>query len=199
MGMLVHENWGTAKGPIPYWLDRLSLGPGALARLLALLEALKNNRPDHRGLETVFDTYLASHMGVDATFRQHLRDYLARHWFGDGPDSYFPGQKVAQKYAEGVIKTLELSVQGKPHPVPINAWWLIQTDPEVRMLNLAEVDASGVTVGSSVTFLICTPIPHITGAPSTRTLWGDAEAWITERQGNAVVTRQIEKEVRRGG
>lgn len=199
MGMFVFEPWGAAKGPIPYWLDRLSLGPNALARLEALLDALKNNRPDHRGLETVFDTYLASHMGVDATFRQHLRDYLAKHWFNDGPDSYFPGQKVAQKYAEGVIKTLELSVRGKPHPLPINAWWLIQTDPEVRMLNLAEVNRDGVTVGTSVTLHICTPKPHITGAPSTRTLWGDAEAWITEQRGNSVVTRPIEKEGRRGG
>lgn len=199
MGQLILEPWGAAKGPIPYWLDRLSLGPHALARLQALLDALKRNRPHHRGLETVFDTYLAAHMDVDATFRQHLRDYLARHWFNDGPDSYFPGQKVAEKYAEGVIKTLELSLQGKPHPVPIDAWWLIQTDPQVRMLNLAQVDASGVTVGRTVILHICTPKPHITGAPSTRTLWGDAVAWITEQQHNAVVTRQIEKEVRRGG
>jgi hypothetical protein len=199
MGMLVLEPWGAAKGPIPYWLDQLSLGPAALARLEALLNALKNNRPDHPGLETVFDTYLAAHMGVDATFRQHLRDYLAKYWFDDGPDSYFPSQKVAQKYAEGVIKALELSLQGKPHPVPINAWWLIQTDKEVRMLNLAEVDRNGVTVSSSVTLHICTPKPHITGAPSTTTLWGDAVAWITEQRGNSVVTRQIEKEVSRGG
>jgi hypothetical protein len=188
-----------AKGPILHWLDRLSLGPAALARLLTLLEELKKIRPTYHGLETVLDAYLASHMAVEATFRHDLRDYLAKHWFSDGPYSYFPGQKVAHKYAEGVIKTLELSVKGKPHPVPINAWWIIQPDADVRMLTLADVDASGVTVSPSVTLLICTPLPAITGAPSTRTLWGDAEAWVTEQEGNAVITRQIEKEVRRGG
>jgi hypothetical protein len=180
-------------------LDRLSLGPDALQRLLALLEGLRQIRPGYQGLETVFDTHLASHMAAEPIFRQNLRDYLARYWFNDGPGSYFPGQKVAQKYTEGVIRTLELSMAGKPRPIPINAWWLIQADPEVRMLNLAEVDRGGVTVSSSVTLLICTPMPQITGAPSTRTLWGDAEAWITEQQGDTVVTRQIEKEVRRGG
>jgi hypothetical protein len=198
MGCWVKGGTHSAKGPIPYWLDRFSLGPGALARLLALLEALKKIRPNYHGLETVFDTHLASHMAADTAFKQNLRNYLAKNWFDDGPYSYFPGQKVAQKYAEGVIKTLELSLNGKPHPVPINAWWMIQPDAEVRMLNLAEVDHSGVTVSSSVTLLICTPLPPITEAPSTRTLWGDAEAWVTERQGDAIVTRQIEKEPKRG-
>jgi hypothetical protein len=199
MGSFQLERWGAAKGPIPHWLDQLSLAPDALARLNALLEALKNNRPRHQGLETVFDTYLAAPLGVDAAFRQRLRDYLAERWFGGGPSSYFPAQRVAEKYAEGVIKTLELSLQGKPNPIPIHAWWLIQPDPEVRMLNLAEVDRNGVTVSSSVTLLICTPMPHVTGAaPSTRALWGDAEAWITEQQQGAVVTRQIAKETQGG-
>jgi hypothetical protein len=198
MGCLVARNFG-AKGPIPYWLDRLSLSPEALQRLTALLEALKRNRPNHRGLETVFDVHLASHMAVETMFRQNLRDYLAKNWFADDASSYFPGQKVAQKYAEGVIRALELSVNGKPHPVPINAWWIIQPDPEVRMINLAEIDRSGVTVSSSVTLLICTPMPPITGAPSSRCLWGDAEAWVTSHEGDAVVTHQIEKEMRRGG
>ncbi|HLH92884.1 MAG TPA: hypothetical protein VKX28_31045 [Xanthobacteraceae bacterium] len=160
---------------------------------------MRSIRPSYHGLETVFDTHLASHVAADATFRRHLREYLAKNWFSDGRDSYFPGQKVAQKYAEGVIKTLELALNGKPHPVPINAWWIIQPEADVRMLTLADVDHSGVTVSSSVTLLICTPMPPITGAPSTRCLWGDAEAWVTEHDGDAVVVRQIEKEVRRGG
>jgi hypothetical protein len=137
-------------------------------------------------------------MNVDAGFRQILCDYLAKNWFSDDPTAYFPGQKVAQKYAEGVIRTLELSLNGKPRPVPINAWWIIQPDPDVRIINLAEVDDSGVTVSSSVTLLICTPMPPITGAPSSKSLWGDAEAWVTSHEGDAVVTHQIEKEARRG-
>jgi hypothetical protein len=39
-------------------------------------------------------------------------------------------------------------------------------------------------------------MPPPAGAPSNRSLWGDAEIWSTEQQANAVVTRRLEKEVR---
>ncbi len=196
MGCFVFQGTPCAKGPIPHWLDQSSTGEGARTRLAALLDAIKNLDSTYQGLETVFDTCLASAMCTDALLRPRLLDHLKDHWFNDGPDGYFPGQQVAQKYAEAVIKTLELSLNGKPDPVPINAWWIIHADNDVKMLTLAGVDSYGVTVSSSVTLLICTPMPPPSGAPTNRSLWGDAEAWVTEQQTGRVITRRIEKESR---
>jgi hypothetical protein len=196
MGCIVIQGCHGAKGPIPHWLDCCSLGSDARARLQALLDALKKIGPDYKGLEDVFDSHLAALFSNDEAFRRRLREHLKQHWFNDGSGSFFPGQHVAQKYAEGVIKTVELSLKGKQHPVPISAWWIIGDSKDVKMLNLAGVDGNGVTVSAAVTLLICTPMPPPAGAPSNRSLWGDAEIWSTEQQANAVVTRRLEKEVR---
>jgi hypothetical protein len=196
MGCIVIRGAPGAKGPIPYWLDRLSIGPDARARLEALLNALRKLAPSYQGLEDVFDASLAARFAEDDTFRQRLHEHLKQRWFSDSPDSFFPGQQVAEKYGEAVIKTVELSLGGKPHPVPISAWWIIQADKDVRMLNLADVNRDGVTVSSSVTLLICTPVPPPAGAPTNRSLFGDAEIWLTEQQTGAVITRRMEKEVR---
>ena len=198
MGCFVFGGAPGAKGPIPFWLDQLSVGPDARVRLERLLEALRALGPDYRGLEDAFDAHLATAYARDETFRRRLREHLDRHWFSDSKEAFFPGQQVGRKYAEAVIKTVELSLGGKPHPVPISAWWIIHadTDKNVRLLNLAEVDSAGVTVSSAVTLLICTPPPPPVGAPTNRSLWGNAEMWVTEHQDGTVMTRRLEKEPR---
>jgi hypothetical protein len=196
MGCRVIQGVHGAKGPIPFWLDSCSVGADARTRLQALLDAVTKIGPDYEGLEDVFDTYLAALFSDDEAFRRRLREHLKQHWFSDGRDAYFPGQHVAQKYAEGVIKATELSLNGKQHPVPISAWWIIGDSKDVRMLNLAGVDDNGVTVSAAVTLLICTPMPPPGGAPSNRMLWGDAEIWATDQHTGAVATRRLEKEVR---
>lgn len=196
MGCFVPEGTPCAKGPIPYHLDLCSRRSDARERLTALSDAIKRIAPTYEGLADVFDTYLMAGTSADDRLRASLRDHLANSWFNDGPDSFFPGQRVAQKYAEAVLKTIELSLHGKSHPVPINAWWIIHSDKEVKMLNLAEC-ADGVTVSSSVTLLIMTPRPASTGAPVRTPILGDFEAWVTEQRDGAVITRQIEKNPRR--
>ena len=196
MGCRVIQGAHGAKGPIPFWLDSCSVGADARARLQALLNAVKKIGPDYKGLEDVFDAYLGALFSNDEAFRRRLREHLKQYWFSDGPGAFFPGQHVAQQYAEGVIKTVELSLNGKQHPIPISAWWIIGEAKEVRMLNLAGVDSNGVTTSAAVTLLICTPMPPPAGAPSNRSLWGDAEIWATEHQAGAVITRRLEKEVR---
>jgi hypothetical protein len=194
MGNFVAQETIALKGPILHWLDRLSVGAGARGHLEKLDAAIKKLAPTYNGLEGALDECLAAPLHIDAALRKKLLDHLAKTWFNDGRGAYFPGQHVTPKYAQAVIKTLELSLKGKHNPVPINAWWLIQTDPVVSMLTLADVDHSGVTVGSSVTLLINTPRPPTSATPSNRALWGDATAFVTEHHGGAVRTRQIEKE-----
>jgi hypothetical protein len=195
MGNFVHEDTIIARGAILHWLGQISVGAQAREQLGQLSAAIKKLAPTYEGLETAFDTHLAAPLHVDATTRKKIADYLKKNWFNDSPGAYFPGQKVTQQYGQAVLKTLELSLNGKPNPIPINAWWMIQSDPAVRMLNLAEVDRDGATVSGGVSFLILTPRPSTSGAPSTVSIWGDAQAWLTEQQG-AVVTRQIENEAK---
>jgi hypothetical protein len=185
-----------ARGPVPYWLGQCSVDARAVERLTALLHAIKRLGPTYAGLERAFDECLGAHYCSDANLRQRIAEHLKQHWFSDAPGSYFPGQKVTQVYAEAVIKTIELSLKGRHHPVPINAWWIIEADKVVRMLNLAEVDRNGMTVSSSVTLMIMTPRPSDKSAPTRTLLWSDSAAWETAVQGSSVVTRQIENEVK---
>ena len=149
-----------------------------------------------KGSERIFDEYLAVYYCNDGGLRRRILEHLKRYWFSDSAGAYFPDQQIAQMYAEAVIKTIELSLNGRHHPVPINAWWIIQPgEKAVKMLNLAEVDRNGMTASSSVTLLIMTPVPQLDDAPSKTTLWGNAEAWVTGDPGGGVVTRQIDKEV----
>lgn len=189
------ENSICARGPVPYWLGLCSIDARALERLTALLRAIRGLGPTYAGLEMVFDEYLGAHYCNDADLRRRIAEHLRQHWFSDAPDAYFPGKKVTQLYAEGVIKTIELSLNGRHHPVPINAWWIIDgADKVVRMLNLAEVDRNGMTVSSSVTLMIMTPRPSDKSAPTRTLLWGDSVAWETAVQNGSVVTRRIENE-----
>lgn len=194
MGNFVGQETTALKGPVLHWLDQLSVGNGARGHLEKLDAAIKKLAPAYKGLEGALDEFLAAPLHIDAALRKKLLDHLNKAWFSDGHGAYFPGQQVTQKYAQAVIKTVELSLKGKHDPVPINAWWLIQTDPMVSMLTLADVDHSGVTVGSSVTLLINTPRPPASAVPSNKALWGDAAAFVTEHHEGKVRTRQIEKE-----
>ena len=191
-----------AKGPVPYALDQCSTGKGARDRLARFSDALKKLRPTYRGLEIVFDVHLISRIFPDSRRREALKEHLRQNWFDEkSPQAYFPGQQVAHKYAEAVIKTLELSLNGKPDPIPIDAWWVIgankgsgkEADKEVRFLNFADVDDAGVTVGESVTLLILTPMPPVGQEAPTAPIMGDAQAWVTERAGRKIVTRQVRK------
>jgi hypothetical protein len=194
MGCSIAEDTPCAKGPILHYLDLCSKGAGARERLVSLSDAIKAIGPNYEGLEVVFDTHLMAIMVDDLALRERLREHLARCWFSDGRDAYFPGQRVAQKYAHAVLKTLELSLNGIGDPVPINGWWTIHSDKEVKMLNLAELDDHGDTASMSVTLLIMTPRPHsTTGMPVRTPILGHADAWVTEQQAGTVMTRQVDK------
>jgi len=194
-GLVAGGNCG--RGPIPYWLGLLSVGARAHERLTALRDAIKKLGPTYEGLERAFDEFLAVHHCNDANFRRRIADHLRHCWFSDHARAYYPGQKVTQMYAEAVLKAIELSLNGRHHPVPINAWWIVQPgEKAVKMLTLAEVDRNGMTVSSSVTLLIITPNPRHEDAPTKTVLWSDAEAWLTQEHNGAVTTKQIDKEVK---
>ena len=146
---------------------------------------------DYQGLEVVFDQYLFPYCincFSDANERTRAVAFLRRYWFDLGsPDAFFPGFPVARIYAEGVLKALELSLNGR-RVVPLNAWWILDTT-EPKMLVLADVDNQGVTVGGRVTLLVVTPRPSGRVRPRGAAILGQtAQAWVSERQDSQVVT-----------
>jgi hypothetical protein len=197
MGCIIAADTPCAKGPIPYYLDLCSKGADARERLMALNDAIRAIGPNYEGLADVFDRHLMAVMGADSRMRERVRDHLARFWFSEDRDPYFPGQRVTEKYAQAVLKTIELSLNGVGDPVPIDAWWVMHSDKEVKMLNLAELDDDGNTVSMNVTLLIMTPRPNSTSHAPVRTpILGDANAWLTEYRGESVITRPIDQNLK---
>src|SRR6202023_180003 len=117
---IMREGGFLARGPVPYWLGQCSIGARAIERLTVLLDAIRGLGPTYEGLERAFDECLGAYYCKDADLRRRIAEHLRQHWFSDGRDAYFQGQKVTQLYAEGVIKTIELSLNGRHHPVPIH-------------------------------------------------------------------------------
>jgi hypothetical protein len=179
-----------AKGAVCYCLDEFSQGRGARTRVTRLRDAIAALAPTYVGLAQVFDQYLLSQVISDADQRQRIVAHLNAFWFdSDSRRPFFPSKPVVQIYAEGVLETLNLSLRGR-RTVPINAWWVLDS-AELRMLTLADVK-DGVTVGGRVTLLIVTPRPEDNGRAAPPWILGDeAEAYVTEQQGEAVTTRRV--------
>ena len=191
MGFAPDPSYPCVKGPIPHCLDEVSKGADARRRLEQLRDAITSIAPSYQGLETVFDTYLLVYVFDDPRVRENIVAHLKTHWFDDSsPDAYFPNQRVAAIYAQGVLKALEFSLKG-PEPIPLNAWWILDLN-EVKMLTLVEIDPQGITVDSRVTLLILTPRPR-GEVRSDKPIFGDlAQAWVSELAKGQVVTRRVE-------
>jgi hypothetical protein len=188
-GLLI--SFPVAKGPIPFCLDEFSRGRGARRRIERLRDAIASIAPDFRDLSAVFSDHLLVHVFKDPQVRSRIVQQLQMHWFDDSsPQAFFPNQRVAVIYAQGVLKTLELSLKGR-RPIPINAWWVVDL-PEVRMINLADAGSDGVTVGGRVTLLIMTPRPKGGESPRTPILGELAQAFVTAQRNGEVLTAKLD-------
>ncbi len=183
-----------AKGWVPYSLDQCSKGRGARARLEGLNRAIASLGPNYQRLADVFNDHLLARIFPDAGLRARIVAHLRTHWFDpSSSEAYFPNQKVAEIYAQGVVKAVDLSLKGR-RPVPINTWWIVdfhEVNRQVKMLTLTDVE-NELTVGGRVTLLILTPRPRGDGESGGTSILGDeAEAWVSEQQGDNVVTLRV--------
>jgi hypothetical protein len=172
MGVLPPRNT-VAKGPLVHCLDELSKRPDARERLEELQAALLTLRSsDYRRLEEVFEEHLFSHVYDDVQKIRNYRRYLRDYWFDEtlATAEFSELQPIAPVYAEGVIKTLDLSLGESPRARPkrIDAWWIVD-HPKVEMINLVNENC--------VTLLIATPRPKLLNPAG---IWSErAEAWST--------------------
>jgi hypothetical protein len=179
-----------AKGAICHGLDEFSKGRGARERITKLRNAIAALAPTYAGLTEVFDQYLLAY-AFNASQRRQACKKLNENWFDpDSAAALFRGTPVNRIYAEGVRRTLDLSLKGARRPVPIEAWWIVDST-EFRMLNLANLQG-GRTMGPAVTLLIMTPRPAAGGPTVPARILGDAaEAFTTEQKDGATVTRRV--------
>jgi hypothetical protein len=192
MGERLPQHAPCAKGAICHCLDEFSKGDGAHARVSRLRDALAALAPPFDGLTEVFNEYLLSHVIKNAAARAKVVADLEQHWFDQNSrHTFFPGEPVASIYAPGVVKALDLALEGRPL-VPLNAWWLIGFR-KVKLLSLADVD-EGVTIGGRVTLLILTPRPRGRGRPTGRPILGNiAQALVTEYHEDRVRTIDVRR------
>ena len=101
-----------AKGAICSALDRFSQGFGARNRIRSLRDAIAALAPTYEGLSEAFDGHLLAHV-FNTRQRSSAVAKLKDYWFDpDSPTTLFPGKPVARIYAEGVLRTLDLSLRG---------------------------------------------------------------------------------------
>ena len=168
-----------AKGPVPFCLEEMSKQPNARANLDSLGKAIEGLRSSNFfGLEKVFEAQLFQPTNFDPQQIAPATQSLEAHWFNENsPDAYFPDfQPIAQIYAEGVLKALELSLKGLPDPIPIESWWVMGFS-RVEMINLA--------TSRQITLLIATPAPPVI---VRKMLGSQSEVWIS---GLGIVTRRL--------
>jgi hypothetical protein len=174
-----------AKGPVLHFLDEMSRRPDARALLEHLQRALEDkSRSNFSNVHEAFDQHLFSPLSVGSATIAGISGYLKKHWTDEkSSDTYFPEfQPVAPIVAEGLLKTLELSLAGQPNPKPIDSWWLLDY-PDFRVVNLVSPQ--------QVTLLIKTPRPQ-TEHPTD--IWsGSAEGYTTGRH---VITHKFENRTR---
>jgi len=175
MGNILPEGVPCAKGWVPHCLELCSRIDRARDYLLGLKKAIEQLSPGYEGLEQALDDHLIARVIVgDGAIerRRKIREHLKANWFdATSSEVFFPQQPVARIYAEGLLKTLEASLEPKV-PLPITSWWLPDY-PEVKMLTMLNQDG--------VVLLIQTPRPPATAAsiaaPMRSVILGDSEAW----------------------
>lgn len=169
-----------AKGPIPYCLEKLSTQPNArtlLEELRTKIEELRSS--DFRGLEQVFEKYLFEPANFGSEKSVQATKFLNKNWFDEkSSQAYFPSfQPIAPVYAAGVLKTIDLSLNGRPAPLPIDAWWIMGYS-DVELINFVN--------SRQVTLLIATPEPPT--SVRKMLLPDHTEVWRTVR---GIVTHKL--------
>jgi len=168
------------KGQILRALDLLSTGPDARSKLEGLAGAIHNIASNNfEDFANVIEQFLFAPLNLTQSRSPDSMAHIRNQWLDPhSPTTFFPDdQPIAPIFAGGMLVAVDKSLDGKPDPKPIDAWWIMDhTTFEVITL-VSE---------RQVTMLLCTPPPRGTPSPG---LWHpDAEGYVTGRSG--VVTRK---------
>jgi hypothetical protein len=172
-----------SKGSVYVALDEMSTRADARELMERFARALSDKAsagfPD---LEATFDQYLFAPLKMETARTAASMSYLRDYWFdATSKASYFPDdQPIAPICGMGLLKVIEESLKGRPNPLPIDSWWLMDHD-KFEVITLVSKQ--------QVTMLVATPRPS---GPTPTGIWSAAaEGYTTGRLG--IVTRKFER------
>ena len=147
MGGSVGAGNPCVKGAACQALDALSGNRHGLLNLQAGIASIAG--ANYHGLENVLGQHLLPVKYAAADVAK-IVTHLKACWFDPTSSAcFFSGMTVAPVYAQGMLKTIELSLASNT-PVPIDSWWALDHSL-VEMLNFA--------TPRQVTLIIATPRP----------------------------------------
>lgn len=180
-----HIDHSFSKGSVYFALDQMSVRADARELMKRFARALSDNASSgFPNLEVTFDQYLFAPLGdqLAAARSPEAMAYLRKYWFDpDSQNSYFPNyQPIAPICGQGLLTTLEVSLNRQPDPLPIDSWWLMGHDRFEVITLVSE---------QQVTMLVATPRPS---GPTPTAIWSaDVEGYTTGRLG--IVTRKFKR------
>jgi hypothetical protein len=171
----IHQTNSVAKGPVLYCLEELSIRPNGRFFLEGARNAIADLAPSgYRNLGHALAAHLVFPIfGVGKKSEKFMK-YLNDYWLNpDSPTCEFVEQQpVCPVFGEGLVKTIDLSLQAATgdSPKPIDTWWIVD-HPKVEMINLVSKFC--------VTLLVATPRPLIIAPRGILNV--EAEAWSTSQ------------------
>jgi hypothetical protein len=171
----IHRANSVAKGPVLYCLEELSIRSNGRSFLEGARNAIADLAPSrYRDLGHVLAEHLVFPIfGVGRKSEKFMK-YLNDYWLNpDSPTCEFvEHQPVCPVFGEGLVKTIDLSLQLSTgdSPKPIDTWWIVD-HPKVEMINLVSKFC--------VTLLVATPRPLIIAPRGILNV--EAEAWSTSQ------------------
>jgi hypothetical protein len=187
----------TSKGPVCYYLDKLSEREDSCARLRALLEALdsqSNQASGYGNFVKAFKEHVLDHFGISDARKKAICDYLQSYWFDQ--NGWWPQlQPIEPAFTLGVVEALTRAIEccpdddseSKARALPIDAFW-VTADRGFEVV---------VTRNSrQVNLLFLTPPPP---KPRQPLVWAPSSEIWSVREGGASDAGRIQWERKDGG
>lgn len=177
------------KGPLFYYLDRLSQSDASMTRLQALLTAMEQLAPGYRGLVDVFTAHIYS--DLEAARIELVNNHIRQNWFNEN-DGWWPEhQPIEPIFCQGLIKTVRealdspltiedaVTKERRQRALPIDSYW-VKGGPHFEMTVCRSL--------YQVTLLVRTP--HAPSPPAG--IWAeDTPVWIVRRDITHDATQEV--------
>ncbi len=166
-----------SKGPLCYFLDKLSRQEDSLASLSALRKAIMELEPrGYQGFIQVFTEHVFNKFDIISEHQKAILDYLNDYWFNETSGWWPQLQPIEPVFCTGLIKVLDLSIGDTPErdrgtakkALPIDSYWIIIDDC---------IEMAAALSPEQVNLFIMTPAPP---RPRVHGVWSpdDTKIWL---------------------
>lgn len=190
MAELTGKMANIVKGPLFYYLDRLSRSDASIMRLQALLTALEGLAPTYQGLAGVFTTHIFTELEADR--QEQVRTHIDRYWFNTTTGWWQEHQPIEPIFCHGLIKTLRESLD--------NPLTFEDATTKAQRQQALPIDSYWVKGGTLFEMTVCRSLHQVTlmvrtpHAPSPQAgIWAeDTPVWIVRRDTVYDATQEVQ-------